>query len=249
MHKHETGIDPRNFQIPQARSAAGRVTLMLAEDRVLVREGVRALLEQEPDFQIVGEAGDGITAFQLVRNLRPDVLVLDLVLPGLNGLEITRRIREASLPVRVVILTQYDRESFITEAFRNGASGYVLKELPSDELVNAIREAHAGRRYLGSALGPIQDYLEKIGPGGTDEPLTSRQRQIVQLVAEGKSSREIGLRLGLSPRTVETHRANVMHKLGLKKQTGLVRYAFTHGLLFNDATSYGVSSLEQPGIG
>jgi DNA-binding NarL/FixJ family response regulator len=209
-----------------------KTTIALAEDWVLVREGVRALLEREPGFQIVDEAGDGLETLQLVKSLKPDVLVLDLMLPGLNGLEVTRRIRQESLPTRIVILTQHAQEAFVIEAFRNGALGYVLKELPSDELVKAIREVRAGRLYLSNNLAQIriEDYLQKISAGSTGEQgtLTTRQQEIVQLVAEGKSSKEIGLRLGLSSRTVETHRANAMRVLGINKQTELVRYALTH---------------------
>src|SRR3989442_2349974 len=133
-----------------------KITIALAEDRVLVREGVRALLEREPGFQIVGEAGDGLETLQLVNRLKPEVLVLDLILPRLNGLEVARRIRQEALPTRIVVLTQHAQEAFVIEAFRNGALGYVLKELPSDELVHAIREVRAGRRYLSSALAQIR---------------------------------------------------------------------------------------------
>jgi two-component system, NarL family, response regulator NreC len=213
-------------------------TIALAEDRVLVRQGIRALLEREPGFQIVGEAGDGLETLQLVGNLKPNVLVLDLILPGLNGLEVARRIRDALLPTRIVVLTQHARESYVTGAFRNGASAYVLKELPSDELVNAIREVQAGRTYLSSALAHIriEDCPEETGASGMEKSgtLTARQLEIVRLVAEGKSSKEIGARLGLSRRTVETHRANAMRQLGLKKQTDLVRYALGQGIILPD---------------
>ena len=210
--------------------AITKTTLVLSEDRVLVRQGIRALLEREPEFRIVAEAGDGLETLQLVQRFKPDVLVLDLMLPKMSGLEVTRRIRDDSLPTRVVILTVHAREAFVIEALRNGALGYVLKELPSEELVKAIREVRAGRRYLSEALAQIRiEDLQNDSTGGPEKPelLTARQREIVQLVAEGKSSREIAGRLGLSSRTVETHRANAMRALGINKQTELVRYALT----------------------
>jgi DNA-binding NarL/FixJ family response regulator len=215
-----------------ARSEAKtKTTLVLSEDRVLVRQGIRALLERDPEFRIVAEAGDGLETLRLVQRLKPDVLVLDLMLPKMSGLEVTRRIRDESLPTRVVILTVHPREAFVIEALRNGALGYVLKELPSEELVKAIREVRAGRRYLSQALAQIriEDHLQKDNTDSHEkqDSLTARQREIVQLVAEGKSSREIAGRLGLSSRTVETHRANAMRALGINKQTELVRYVLT----------------------
>jgi len=223
-------------------------TLALAEDRVLVRQGIRALLEREPGFQIVGEAGDGLETLQLVKVLKPDVLVLDLMLPGLNGLEVARRIRDASLPTRIVVLTQHAREAFVIEAFRNGVLAYVLKDLPSDELIKAVHEVQAGRTYLSSMLAQIRIEGCPTGASGIEKSgtLTTRQQEIVRLVAEGKSSREIGLRLGLSFRTVETHRANAMRQLGLKKQTDLVRYAFNHGIILSDVADARAASTATP---
>ena len=212
----------------------------------MVRQGVRALLEREEDFNLVGETGDGLAAVQLIAQLKPNVMVLSLMLPGLDGLEVTRQIRPFSPDTRVVVLTVHANESYVLQAFRNGALGYVLKDSGIDELVKAIREAAAGRCYVCSRLShvSIQDYLQKAREGSLDlnESLTRREREIVRLVAEGSSSREIGSRLGLSPRTVETHRANAMHRLGLKKQTDLVRYAFTHGIILSDVISARVTT-------
>jgi len=200
----------------------------------MVRQGVRALLETEHDFAIIGECGDGLEAVKLVERLVPDVLVLDLMLPSLNGLDVVSHVREKSLPTRVVILTMHANEAYVLEALRNGAYGYVLKDAPFDELVTAIREVHSGRKYVCRPLSEIRikDYLTKSNERQLNrfETLTARQREVVQLVAEGKSSREIGRLLGISRRTVETHRAQAMRIFGVNKQTELVRFVLQKGV-------------------
>jgi len=211
-----------------------KITLVLAEDRVMVRQGVRALLESEDGFSILGECGDGLEAVKLVEWLKPDVLVLDLMLPSLNGLDVVSHICRKSLPTRVVILTMHANEAYVLEALRNGAYAYVLKETPFEELVTAIREVHAGRKYLCRPLSEIsmKEYLLKSNERPLDrfETLTARQREVVQLVAEGKSSRQIGRLLGISRRTVETHRAQAMKLFGVNKQTDLVRFVLQRGI-------------------
>jgi len=211
-----------------------KITLLLADDRVMVRQGVRALLESEDEFSIIGECGDGLQAVKLVELLKPDVLVLDLMMPSLNGLDVLSHIGQKLLPTRVVILTMHANEAYVLEALRNGAYAYVLKDTPFEELVTAIREVHAGRKYLCRPLSEIsiKDYLLKANEQQLNrfETLTSRQREVVQLVAEGKSSREIGHVLGISPRTVETHRAQAMKLVGVNKQTDLVRMVLLQGI-------------------
>jgi len=211
-----------------------KITLLLADDRVMVRQGLRALLESEDDFSIVGECGDGLETVKLVELLKPDVLVLDLMMPSLNGLDVVCHVCQKSLPARVVILTMHANEAYVLEALRNGAYGYVLKDAPFEELVTAIREVSAGRKYLCRPLSEIRikDYLLKSNerPLNRFETLTARQREVVQLVAEGKSSREIGRLLGISRRTVETHRAQAMKMFGVNKQTDLVRFVLMRGL-------------------
>ncbi len=224
-----------------------KTTVVLAEERCLVRQGIRALLEREEEFNLVGETGHGQECVELVARLKPNVAVLSLMLPGLDGMEVTRQIRLFSPDTRVVVLTVHAKESCVLQAFRNGALGYVLKDSSIVELVKAIREAVAGRCYVCSRLSQvsIQDYLQKARAGSLDfnESLTPREREIVRLVVEGSSSREIGGRLGLSRRTVETHRANAMHKLGLRKQTDLVRYAFSHGILLSEVADARVTTM------
>jgi DNA-binding NarL/FixJ family response regulator len=212
-----------------------RTTIVLADDHSIVRQGLRALLEAEPDFAIVGEAADGLQVADLVERLKADVLVLDLMLPGLNGLEVTRQVHQQSPQIRIVILSMYANEAYVLEALRNGAAAYVLKEASAADLVHAIREVMAGRRYLSPPLSEnaIELYTQKAKAAPRDpyEAVTTREREVLQLAAEGQSNPEIADRLGISVRTVETHRANLMHKLDLRSQTDLVRYALKRGIL------------------
>jgi DNA-binding NarL/FixJ family response regulator len=226
------------------------VKIVLAEDHQVVRQGFRALLEAEPDFCVVGEATDGVEAIQLAERLQPDVMVVDLMMPGLSGLEVTARVGQLSPRTRVVILSAFDSEAFVVEALRNGAAGYVLKKSSVTDLARALREAVAGRRYLSPPLSvagrrylspPLSEraieayvkYVQKVKSATLDpyETLTPRERETFHLVAEGHTSAEIAERLCISPRTVEAHRANMMRKLGLRTQTDLVRYAMRRGII------------------
>lgn len=211
------------------------ISIVLADDHHVVRQGVRALLEAEADLRIVGEAGDGLETVQLVERLRPNILVLDLMMPGLNGLEVTRQVRLRSPQTRVVVLSMYADEAYVLEAMRNGAVGYVLKDASVAELVKAVREAALGRRYLSPPLSEraIEAYIQKAQESMLDpyETLTTREREILQLSAEGYTNGEIAERLSISPRTAETHRSNLMRKLGLRTQADLIRYALRKGIL------------------
>lgn len=212
-----------------------RTTIMLADDHPVVRQGLRALLEAEQDFTIVGEAADGLEVAGLVERLRPNVLVLDLMLPGLGGIEVTRQICHRFPQTRVVILSMYANEAYVLEALRNGAAGYVIKEASAAQLVQAVREVSAGRRYLSPPLSEnaIEAYIQKAQATPLDlyETLTTREREVVHLAATGNSNVEIADRLGISSRTAETHRANLMRKLGLHSQTELIRYAIRRGII------------------
>lgn len=209
-------------------------TILLVEDHHIVRRGLHALLEAEPDFRIVGEASDGLEACEMVELLKPDVVVLDLVIPGLNGIEVTGRIRLNSPRTKVVVLSMYDDESYVMESLRAGARAYVLKRSTLDELVNAIREIIAGHYYLAPPLsvGDVE-YMQMAKEDWLDpyEKLTAREREVLQLTSEGCNRVEIATRLAISPRTVEAHRANLMHKLGLHTKSDLIRYALRRGLL------------------
>ena len=214
-------------------------TIVLADDHEVVRQGLRALLEAEEDFSVIGEAADGLEALELVERLAPDVLVLDLMMPGLNGLEVARRVAKLSAKSRVVILTMHSSEAYVLEALKSGASAFVLKNVGLPELARAVREAASGRRYLSPPFSQerIDRYLSKVKGRIPDryEKLTNREREVLQLAAEGLTNPEIGHRLFVSPRTVDDHRASVFRKLGLKGQTELVRYALKRGIIRLDS--------------
>jgi two-component system response regulator NreC len=211
------------------------ITIVLADDHKIVRQGIRALLESEPDLVLLGEASDGLEALQISEHLKPDVLVLDLMMPGLRGLETIWQVRQRVAKTRIVVLSMHDNEAYVLEALKNGASGYVLKDASAAELVFAIREVAAGRRYLAPPFSDraIESYIEKAH-GAIQDPfdtLTPREREVFNLAAQGSSNSEIAARLSISPRTVEIHRANLLRKLGLRSQADLARYAIQHGVL------------------
>jgi two-component system, NarL family, response regulator NreC len=212
-----------------------RTTVVLADDHHILRQGLRALLETEEEFAVIGEEADGLKVVDLIDRLRPDVLMLDVMMPGLNGLEITRQIAQRGFKTRVVILSMHANETYVREALRNGAAGYVLKDANPAEMLQAVREVSAGRRYLSASLSEraIEAYAHQAqdAPADLYETLTTREREILQLAAESSSITEIAARLGISPRTVETHRENLMRKLGLQSQTDLIRYALRRGIL------------------
>lgn len=217
-------------------------TILLAEDHEIVREGFRAILDAENDMRVVGEAGDGIEALQLVDSLRPDVLVVDLMMPGLNGLEVVRRVQQQAPRTRCVVLSMHDNEAYVIEALRNGALAYILKDSGARELKNAVRSVRVGRRYLGPPLSErsIEAYLraatEEAGLADPYGSLTNREREVFQLTAEGMTSREVAGRLSISPRTVEKHRDNLMTKLGVHNQAELIRYAVHKGVVGSPGT-------------
>ncbi|HEY3306245.1 MAG TPA: response regulator transcription factor [Candidatus Binatia bacterium] len=210
----------------------------MADDHRVVRQGLRAVLEANPDFHVVGEAGDGLEALRVVERLRPDVLILDMMMPGLHGLEATRQVRKCSPKTHVVVLSMHADEAYVIEALKNGAAAYVLKDSSSEELIKAVREAAAHRHYLSPPLSEsaIEAYAQRASPAAMDpyESLSDREREVLQLAAEGHTNPEIGKRLFISPRTVEIHRANMMKKLGLHNQTDVIRYALKRGMLPNN---------------
>lgn len=212
--------------------------IMLVEDHEIVRQGLRALLEAESGMQVIGETGDGLEALRLVTQLQPDVLVLDLSLPGLHGLEVVRAVRKQAPQTRVVILSMHATEAHVLQALRNGADGYVLKDCNASVLVQALREVAAGRRYLCPTLSAraVEAYGESFPEAPLDqhEELTMREREVLQLAAEGQTTAQIAARLFISPRTVESHRGHLMHKLGLHTHTDLIRYALRRGLVPNE---------------
>lgn len=213
------------------------ITTVLADDHPIVRQGLRTLLEGEDDCQVIGEAADGLTAIDLIGRLRPDVAILDLQLPDLDGLEVARRIHEKTPGTRLIILSMHGDEPFVQAALRHGVSGYVLKGSAITDLIAAVHAAMAGQRFLSAPLNElaIDAYARRADdparPLDRYDLLTSREREVLQLAAQGMGNAEIGDRLGISPRTAETHRANLLRKLGLATQTDLVRFAVGRGLI------------------
>lgn len=210
-------------------------TFVLADDHQLVREGLRLLIEGQPGFTVVGETSDGLEVAELVTRLKPDVLVVDLVMPGLGGLDVTREVARRAPRTRIVILSMHSSDAFVVQALRGGASAYVVKDSPGAELVQAIRQVLAGRRYLSPPLSEnaIEAYVKRAEGAQVDiyETLTPREREVLHLAAEGLGNPAIGDRLGISPRTAETHRMHVMQKLGLRTRTDLIVYAINRGML------------------
>lgn len=210
-------------------------TIVLADDHPMVRRGVRTVLENETDWNVVGEVPDGAGVLEAVANLQPDVLVLDIMMPGLNGIEIAKQIMQQAPQTRIIIFSMHTNDAYVRAALSCGAVGYVLKESDGLELVSAVREVMNGRRYLSRSLTDraIDIYLQHVSDDNLDwsEMLTARERQVLQLAAQGANNTEIGGRLSISPRTAETHRTNLMRKLGLRSQADLMRYAMHHGLI------------------
>lgn len=208
--------------------------LVLADDHPVVREGLRALLDSEPDFEVVGQADNGDDVPTLVDHLHPDVVVLDLMMGGKSGLDVTQELTERSPATRVLILSMHQSEGYVLEALRRGAAGYALKQAEAAELGRAIREVAAGRRYLSPPLSEraLEAYARRAGgPADPYDTLTHREREVLQLVAEGHTNAAIGERLFISARTVETHRANAMKKLGLRTPVELAVYAVRRGIV------------------
>jgi DNA-binding NarL/FixJ family response regulator len=209
--------------------------LLLADDHTLVRAGLRSLLETYPDVTIMAETGDGREAVQLAATQRPNIVLMDIAMPGLNGLEATARIVKEHPEVRVVILSMHANDEYVRQALHAGASGYLLKDAATAELELALRAVARGETYLSPAISRrvVEDYLAQ-GPARNDSPLqllTARQREILQLVAEGKTTKQIAALLEVSVKTVETHRAQLMERLGIRDLAGLVRYALREGLV------------------
>ncbi|MBU1878728.1 MAG: response regulator transcription factor [Chloroflexi bacterium] len=215
------------------------IRVVVADDHHVVRQGLRALLEKADDIQVVGEAADGQEARELVQRLAPDVLVMDIAMPRLDGIQATQQIQHLGATTHVVILSMYSDRSLVRQALRNGARGYLLKHAVAEELLLAVRAVSRGESYLSSqVLGPIvSDSLAlhaAAAEPGPFEQLTPREREVLQLIAEGHTNNAIAEIWQVSVKTVEKHRANLMAKLDVHDIAGLVRIAIKHGLVFLD---------------
>jgi DNA-binding NarL/FixJ family response regulator len=209
--------------------------VLLVEDHTLVRSGIRSLLETEKEIEVVGEAGDGREAVELVRRLKPHVVLMDVAMGDLNGIDATRLISNEHPDVRVLVLSMHSDEQYIFEALKAGAKGYVLKSAAVKELMTGIREVAAGRNYVSPSLASVvmHDYIRRAKGDqviSQVDKLTAREREVLQLIAEGHSSAEVAKSLYISIRTVETHRHNIMEKLGIHSIAGLTRFAIRHRL-------------------
>jgi DNA-binding NarL/FixJ family response regulator len=208
--------------------------LLLADDHRIVRQGLRALLGSQPDFELVGEAADGLEAVRAAEQLQPDVLVLDLLLPGLGGLEVAQQISQRYPRIHIIILSMHSDEAYVLAALRAGAKAYVLKDSSVEELARAIRRVAAGGRYFSSPISErgLMAYAEKAEGKPLDryETLTARERQVLQLSVNGYTAAEVARKLFISRRTVESHRTNAMRKLGARTQKELIRYAVEPGI-------------------
>jgi two-component system, NarL family, response regulator NreC len=216
---------------------AERIRVLLVDDHAMFREGVRSLLEGEVDMEVVGEVEDGRAAVQIALSLRPDVVLMDITMPQLDGIEATRQIRSHDDLIKVLILTMHDSEEVFFRSISAGASGYVLKRSGGVELMSAIRSTHEGNSYLTPLLAKalMSDYLQR-GERGQDGPsqgrrLSAREQEILKLIAEGHSSREIAEMLDLSVKTVHNHRTRLMTKLDIHRNTDLVKYAIRQGMV------------------
>ena len=213
------------------------ISVLLVDDHTIFRQGLRRLLDEEPRFKVVAEATDGRDALDMVKEHRPDVVLMDLTMPGLSGLEATRRVRKAHPEANVLILSVHGDEEYVARAFESGACGYILKDVRATDLFAAIEAAAEGRRYLSPVISDliVNEYLKlRKDRSESESPfqvLTEREREILRLLTEGKSSKGIATELSVSPKTIETHRANIMRKLDIHNIADLVRYAISRGIV------------------
>jgi DNA-binding NarL/FixJ family response regulator len=210
-----------------------KIRVLLADDHETVRHGLKLLIDRQPDMEVVGEAGDGMAAVERAAALKPTVAVVDVSMPAMNGLAATKAIRERTPATAVVALTRYDDDAYVQELFNAGAVGYVLKQSPSGELVDAVRAAATGRRHLDRSLAArvAGTMLNARGRRSSSPAITDRETEVLRSMALGHSNKEIAAALDLSVKTVEVHKANAMRKLGLTGRTDVVRYALLQGWL------------------
>lgn len=220
-----------------ANMGSQKVRVLLADDHGLVRAGIRALMQEIPDVEVVGEAADGRSAVEMIGTQHPDAVLMDISMKGLNGIEATSQIRKLKLPVKVIILSMHTTEEHVAQALRAGADGYIVKDGAAEELDVALDCVMRGERYVSPSVS--RNVVDRLLADQSAEPnplslLTPRQKEILQLIAEGRSTKEIAHVLGLSIKTVETHRAQLMQRLSIRDVPGLVRYALRAGLVSPD---------------
>lgn len=206
-----------------------KIRVLIADDHTILRDGIRSLLEDEPDMQVIGEAEDGIAAVKMACQLEPDVVLMDIAMPLLNGLEATRQIKRSAPQIRVLVLTMHENEEYIRQVLASGAMGYILKDAAARDLLGAIRSVHRGEAVLSPAITRlvIEDYLRwgDLQPGQEENGLSPREREVLQLIAEGYTNRQIAEILSISIKTVQAHRSSLMSKLDLHDRGELIKYA------------------------
>jgi len=212
------------------------IRILLADDHTILRAGLKMMLNAQPDMEVIGEAQDGRQAIQEAQKLQPDIILMDITMPDMNGIEATRQIKKLMPEVKVLMLTMHEHDEYVFQALRAGASGYMLKEAADTELITALHVIQSGQFYLSPTAQSIVvgDYLQRVRTGEEKDSystLTEREREILKLVAEGYTNNQIAERLVISPKTVDTHRTHIMDKLNLHSRAELVKYAMRRGLL------------------
>jgi two-component system response regulator NreC len=214
-----------------------KIRILITDDHALLRSGLKALLNCSPQFEVVGEAGDGLEAIRMVEELSPDVMILDISMPGLSGVDCVKEIRSRHLPCRILVLTMYDDEEYIKEVMQAGADGYILKKSADTELIEGILKVYTGKKYLNESISQtlIDSLLRNSGDRfDSKDPyilLSTREREVLRFIAQGHTNSEIAEMLSLSAKTVDTYRSRIMNKLNLRKKSELVNYAIQHKLI------------------
>ena len=217
----------------------GKIKVLIADDHTILRQGIKALLDNQAEIEVIGEAKDGREALTLIERLLPDVVLMDIAMPGLNGLEATRRIKKKFPKIKVLVLTMYTNEEYVFQILNAGANGYLVKETAFQDLISAIRAVYRDEAFMSPSISKkvINRYMQRVRETNntTGDILTTREREILQLIAEGSSSKKIAEALFISPKTVETHRTHIMDKLNIHNRTNLVKYAIRTGIVDIDS--------------
>jgi two-component system response regulator NreC len=213
----------------------GKIKVLVVDDHTILRQGIKALLDNQEGIEVIGEAKDGREALSIIEETLPDVILMDIAMPGLNGLEATRRIKKKFPRMKVLVLTMYTNEEYIFQILNAGANGYLVKETAFQDLISAIKAVYKNEAFMSPSISKkvINSYIKKAqdDEAKTCEVLTTREREILQLIAEGNSSKKIAELLFISPKTVETHRTHIMDKLNIHNRTGLIKYAIRKGMV------------------
>ena len=216
----------------------GKIKVLVADDHTILRQGIKSLLDNQEGIEVIGEAKDGREALRIIEETLPDVILMDIAMPGLNGLEATRRIKKKFPRMKVLVLTMYTNEEYIFQILNAGANGYLVKETAFQDLISAIKAVYKNEAFMSPSISKkvINSYIKRAQDDEekTCEILTTREREILQLIAEGNSSKKIAEALFISPKTVETHRTHIMDKLNIHNRTGLVKYAIRKGIVDMD---------------